>query len=544
VHESRVTSEAGDGGVELKAALTALLGAGHVHADDATRRAYSADIAGVGVPPELVVAPGTFDELRDAVRECTRRGRALVPMGGGWSYTGGYLCVRERSVLVDLRRLDRIVEVNAEDSYVTVEAGCTWKQVYDAVTAHGVRTPYFGPISGYASTVGGALSQGGFFLGSTQHGTSAESTLGLEVVLADGSRLVTGSGATRHAPSPFFRTAGPDLTGLFLGDSGALGIKARATLRLVPLPACHRYASFSIVDAGAVLRVLSEVARRGLAADCYAWDPTFVKSLAARDVTFAQGLEYLRGIVRTGGSVLGGLKDAARVALTGNRYARDATWLLHATVDEANEGTADWKIAEIRAIAMREGGVAVEPSIPRALRGTPFSYPNRILGSAGERWATSHGLCPHSRAPQVIAAFEAHLVEHAEAIAEHRLDVALILFAVGPNTLCVEPLFYWPDARLPSHGRLMQPDFLAKVPEQPPNPAATRAMDRLRHGLVEKFVRLGCVHQQVGKYYPYRDSRDPASYSVLRAIKASLDPQGLMNPGALGLAPANDGAGE
>ena len=91
-------------------------------------------------------------------------------------------------------------------------------------------------MSGFSPTVGGALSQGSVFLGSTRHGTSAESTLSLDVVLADGSLLQTGSASGVKRPSPFFRTYGPDLTGLFLGDAGALGIKARATLQLIPFP--------------------------------------------------------------------------------------------------------------------------------------------------------------------------------------------------------------------------------------------------------------------------------------------------------------------
>ena len=151
-----------------------------------------------------MIAPGTVTELAEAIGLCTANNRRVIPRGGGFSYTGGYLPVMEHSIIVDMRRLDRIVEINREDMYVTVECGCTWHSLYTALKAEKLRTPYFGPISGFASTVGGALSQGSFFMGSTQYGTTAESTLGLEVVVADGTVLKTGSAATMDSPVAFF----------------------------------------------------------------------------------------------------------------------------------------------------------------------------------------------------------------------------------------------------------------------------------------------------------------------------------------------------
>jgi FAD/FMN-containing dehydrogenase len=443
--------------------------------------------------------------------------------------------VRENSVIVDLRRLNRIVEINAQDLYVTVECGCTWNQLYEALRAKGLRTPYFGPISGFASTVGGALSQGSFFMGSTQYGTTAESTLGLEVVLADGTRLVTGSAATPSAPSPFFRTYGPDLTGLFLGDTGALGFKARATLKLIPFPEHHRYATFSFKDPAPVLQVLAEIARQGLAADRYAWDPLVVRNFSARTTDLKQDLGYLAGVVRSGSSVLGGLRDAARIAIAGNRFAAEARYLLHATVDERSERAAEEKMESLEQIAASAGGIATESSVPRALRGTPFTYPNRILGPAGERWVAVNALCPHSAAPAVLAAFERFMQSHHALITEHRIEYGVIFFAVGNNTTCIEPLLYWPDARLLSHDALMQPDFRPTLPYQPENPAATAALRTIRDGMLALFATLGCVHMQIGKTYPYKESRVPATYRLLQAIKAVVDPEGLVNPGSLGL---------
>ena len=519
----------------LVQALAQLLGAQYVESDPQVLAGWSADIYAVGVPAELVISPGSVEEVAAAVKLCTAAGRAVIPLGGGFSYTGGYLAVRPQSIIVNLRRLDRIVEINTEDMYVTVECGCTWKSLYDALHAQNVRTPYFGPISGYASTVGGALSQGSFFMGSTQYGTTAETTLGLQVVLADGTMVTTGSAASIYKPSPFFRTYGPDLTGVFLGDTGALGFKVRATLKLIPAPSVHRYATYAFSEDVAMLRALTTIARRGLAADCYGWDPYIVKNFANRDVTVSDGLEYLQAVVKSGSSVLSGLKDAARIAVAGSRFAKSAVCLLHATVDDAFAASADAKIAAIQDICMHEGGTASEPSVPRALRGLPFSYPNKILGQKGERWVPTHGLCPHSRAPELLAAFRAYMQSHDTVIREHGFEYGIIFFAVGNNTMTIEPLLYWPDARLPSHDRLMQSDFAKSVPVQAANPRAAAAMQALRAGMVDLFMQHGCVHVQIGKYYRYKESREPATWAMLQSIKSALDPRGLVNPGSLGL---------
>jgi FAD/FMN-containing dehydrogenase len=525
-------SPASDG---LTERLVTLLGVPHVSSDPAELAALSADIYGQGVIAELIVAPGTIEELSACVAMCTSKQRRVIPRGGGFSYTGGYVPAVEHSVIVDLRRLDRIIEINAEDMYVTVECGCTWSSLYEKLKNKGLRTPYFGPISGFASTVGGALSQGSFFMGSTQYGTTAETTLGLEIVLADGTRLMTGSAATRSAPSPFFRAYGPDLTGIFLGDTGALGFKARATLKLIPFPEHHRYATFSFRDSDPALRTLADIARKGLAADCYAWDPLVVRNFSARATDLKQGLGYLAGVVRSGSGVLGGLRDAARIAIAGNRFAEAGQYLLHVTVDERTESAAEEKIREIHSIAETAGGAATESSVPRALRGTPFTYPNKILGSAGERWVGVNALCPHSRALSVLESFHQFMSSHSTLTNQFGIEWGIIFFGVGSNTTCIEPLFYWPDARLPSHDHLMQPAFRLTLPYQPANPEATAAMRTVRDGLNDLFAGLGCAHVQIGKSYRYKDGLEPATYGLLQSIKAAVDPLNLVNPGSLGL---------
>ena len=153
-------AEIGDNQAQVIGDLRALVGAAHVITDEKEREFFSTDVFyKADAVAAFVVAPGNKDELAKAVGMTTRAGFAIVPRGGGMSYTGGYRPIRADSVIVDTRRLDKIVEINAEDMYVTVECGTTWKKLYEALKARGLRTPYFGPFSGMYATVGGAPSR-------------------------------------------------------------------------------------------------------------------------------------------------------------------------------------------------------------------------------------------------------------------------------------------------------------------------------------------------------------------------------------------------
>ncbi len=114
--------------------LKSLMGDEHVITDEKEREFFSTDIFyKADNLAELVIAPGTKEELAKGVRSATAAGLTVVPRGGGMSYTGGYRPTRGDAVIVDTRRLDRIVEINEEDMYVTVECGVTWKQLYEAL---------------------------------------------------------------------------------------------------------------------------------------------------------------------------------------------------------------------------------------------------------------------------------------------------------------------------------------------------------------------------------------------------------------------------
>jgi len=525
----------GAGAQALLGKLRATVGAAHLATDEPTLRFFAQDANASGERPLAVVAPGTVEELCAAVAAVTEAGCAVVPRGGGMSYTDGYTPSRRASVSFDTRRLDRVVEVNATDRYVVVECGVTWKALNDAVAPLGVRTPYWGPLSGLKATVGGTLSQGSIFLGSGQHGSVQDSLLGLEVVTADGALLRTGACAIAHG-APFFRHFGPDLSGLFTGDCGALGVKARAVLRLIEAPPAARCLSFTFESAKAVYATMTDTARAGLAAECFAFDPGMQK-IRMKRVSLAEDMKALGSVMKSAGGVLAGLQQGAKVVLAGRGFLKEGTFSVHYGIDGRDEADADSRAEAVRRLALGHGGTEVENTLPRVMRANPFMEVNSMVGPGGERWVPAHCAVPLSQAESLHAACEALFARHTAALERFGIDHGYLICAVGGNAMLVEPCLYWPDERPEFVERVLEAGYLAKLPRFPQNLEARAAAMRIREELAELFATVGGASFQIGKFYRYRDSQHASALALLGALKRELDPRGLMNPGVLGFPP-------
>lgn len=527
---------------ELAERLEAIAGADAVIRDAAERAYYSQDAFWDGAITALVVAPPSREALGQIVATATAAGYAVVPRGGGMSYTRGYVPECASTITIDTRRLDRIVEINETDRYVTVEAGCTWQRLYETLRARGLRTPYFGPMSGRCATVGGALSQNSMFFGSAAYGTVAESVLGLKVALADGTILTTGAGANRAA-RPFFRYFGPDLTGLFLADTGAFGIKVEATLRLIPTPACTGYASFAFEDFQTMFAAQADIARAGLAAECFGLDPylnsqrTMVKDLKA-------GLAALRDVATHQTSLTKGVKAAMQVAAAGTKFAEGVRYSLHVTVDAMHEADLQWRMAEVRRIGMRTGR-EIAPTIPQVVRAIPFQPVGQfLLGQRGERWVPIHACLPLSAVPAVYRATMDYFASKADVLARFHIATSHLTASSGTD-LIFEPAFYYPDALKPFHLRHLGPAAAKEYATRPAMPGVSAVVEQMLHDLARIFMEHGAVHQQLGRFYPYREALAPATFELLARIKSAVDPKHLLNPGVLGLGcatPAHPGS--
>jgi FAD/FMN-containing dehydrogenase len=487
---------------------------------------YAHDIYDRGADLCAVVRPKDKDQLAATVAAATSQGLAVIPRGGGMSYTGGYTSQTEGAVLFDLAAMDRVLDINQTDMTVTVEAGCTWAKLYETLKPMGLRTPFWGTLSGLKATVGGGMSQNSLFWGSGRYGTGAQSCVALEVVLADGTLIKTGSN--------FARPYGPDLTGLFLADTGAMGMKATITLRMIPEAKAHGYASFTFETYGAVLRAIADIERAGIATECFGFDPKLNAIRMKRD-SLGSDAKALVGMMKAQGSVFKALKEGVKVVAAGRDFLNEAQFSLHVLAEGRIQAAADADIAHAGEIAAAHKGVETENTIPKIIRANPFGPLNSMLGSQGERWAPIHGLLPHSRAVACYQAIEALFEARRSEMEAHGIHTGTLIAAVGGAGVIIEPCLYWPDASNPLINATVEKAHLDKLPKHAPNAAAWAVTEQIKTGLVELFYTHDAVHLQIGRTYKYRDSLDPAAHKLLTALKTELDPQSKMNPGSLGL---------
>lgn len=519
---------------EVGQALAAIVGADHVISDMEHRTLLSQDVF---YSPEhmaaQVVAPGSTEELAAVVKTLNATGTPMHLRGGGMSYTNSYSPRDGGTVMIDMRRMDRIVEINEDDMYVTVEVGCTWKTLNDALEARRLRTPFWGPLSGMVSTIGGGLSQNNAFFGGGIWGTTSESLIAIKVIAADGRIIDTGSASTRGA-KPFYRFYGPDVTGMFTGDSGALGVKAQATFRLIRRPAHNGFLSFEFQSAEQSAAAMSALSRESLGSELFGFDPGLTNIAMSRG-SWSDNLKTVATLAKAEGSALAGIKQAAKTALAGKSNARRGAYSLHLVCDGRSQAAVDADLEAARAIAAQHDGVEVDNSVAKVIRATPFGPVDSMVGPNGERWVPTHGTVAHSDAAKVWRELTELFEAHAEELEAHQVSWGFLTCTQATNGFLIEPVMIWPDELYAMHRHYVREEHLAGLPEFPPNPEARAFVTKLREQLIAIFTRHHATHHQIGKSYPYREQREATTWALVEAIKEHVDPDGRINPGCIGL---------
>jgi FAD/FMN-containing dehydrogenase len=513
--------------------LTDILGTDQVIVDDAEREFYAADVYSAGATPAVAIRPTDKHKCAEAVAAATMQGYAVVPRGGGMSYTGGYRPVREDTVTLDLSAMNKIIEINEEDLYITVEAGVTWQQIYEALKPRGLRLPMFGTFSGSRATVGGGLSNGALFMGTGRYGTAAEMLQCIEVVLADGTLLKTGQPGFKNVDKPFYRTYGPDLTGLFVHDAGSLGFKVQATLRIMRPPAVTDFASFCFPDMESTANALSEIARTGAAEEAYVFDPMSTKKNMA-DASIIADIKTLGAVVKGQSGWLKGLVEGAKLVVAGRDFIKEGAFSIHTVASGNCREAVDTDLDAIRKAAAKFGGEEIPNSIPKAARAEPFKPLNSILGPDGERWAALNAKVGHSGALPLMREVEALLEANKARMDANGIYMTRLMIAIGQHYFSYEPVFRWFDEWLPVHKRTPEPGHLKTLKEPEPNPDGSALVAELREEVVKIFTKHGAASNQIGKTYPYFDNLLPETQRVMGGIKKLLDPDGVVNPEALG----------
>ena len=176
--------------------------------------------------PDYIVHPGSAEEISTIMKIAGLHGIPVIPWGGGSGTQGGALPIHG-GIILDLKRLDRILDIDEKSLVVTAEAGINGTQLEWALNEKGLTLPHY-PASSNCATLGGYLAPRGSGTISTKYGKAEDLVLRMQVVLPDGHIL-----RTPHVPS---HASGPDFMRLFLGSEGTLGVITEASMQVDYLP--------------------------------------------------------------------------------------------------------------------------------------------------------------------------------------------------------------------------------------------------------------------------------------------------------------------
>lgn len=457
--------------------LVSILGSDAVLTGEATaphckdwRGRYSAPALGV-------VFPSTTQQVSEVVRLCVAHEVAMVPQGGNTSLCGGSVPLADgpRQLIINLSRMDRIRDVDAVNYTMTVEAGCKLESLYAAPEAADRLFPLGLTAVATHCEIGGNLSTNAGGINVLRYGQARSLALGLEVVLPDG-RIWDGLRSLRKDNS------GYDLKQLFIGAEGTLGIITAAVLKLFPLPKSTAHACIAVRDPAAAVALLAH-----LRATCGDTVSSFeLISRSCLDLVFkhmpdlrepfAEKYEWI---------VLTQIADVLPAPLDGPlRFALNtfdegiAAFEITANKDDAERW---WKLRKAIPDAQKAEGVSIKHDVS----------------------------VPVSRVAEFIA----------------RAD------RVMRDT--------WPDIRIVAFGHMGDGNihYNLSLPDAAQNKTFIAAQeDAVQHKVYEVVDELhGSISAEHGVGQLKREElthhRSALELELMRSIKRTLDPLGLMNPG-------------
>ena len=294
--------------------LVEILGADHVF----TGRSARFNRARVPAPfpvhrwpehvPDVVVLPTSAEQVAEVVKLANRHRLPVVPRAGATGLTDGAVPLRH-GILVDVKLMDRVLELDLEDRTVTVQPGINMLKLNEELRKHGVMYPD-DPASYPCSLVGGRIGTSGWSLIGGRYGHARDLVISFQIVLPTGELLEVGDGGGRKIRKS---STGFQLKHLFMGHQGTLGIVTEATLELVPRPEAEFSAFFSYPDYETAWRSTAALARSGLAtlAGVVLFDEWKVRYLRRDDEAYIPQPPGVKAVVAT---ALYGTSDEVRPA--------------------------------------------------------------------------------------------------------------------------------------------------------------------------------------------------------------------------------------
>lgn len=461
---------------ELTSRLINIVGKDYVSTDEFELWNYSvtASLSADPMKPDIIVKPGSAEEVSQIIKLANIYKTPVVPRGGGSNLEESALA-EKGGIILDMTRLNRVLEIYEDLRAVLVEAGVTFGKLDSALSEKGWMFPIL-PMSSLSSTLGGNVSDNGFSPGSASFGNIAEQVLGLTVVTPTGEILKTGSMACPGV-RPYVRNVfGPDITGLFIGAQGTLGVITEVALKIYRKPEETKHLSYAFDPREKTVKFINEVrAMDILVLDSMLFDEatlTFysriIKSLPVLDQYPPGGLSLAIGGRAEEIDLIEKRLDKLAESLGGKRYPE-----LNQFATDLWEDILNWAIES--SYGPRMNWIIAYHTLPI------------------ERFFESHDLC-------IAITDEENLKS-------------------GTNVMCAVPVTV--------------ADRVAKTMPliyfDPADEKERQAAIRVRNKIMESVSKIEGVPFRVGRAYK---DYVPASFKEqMKKTKASLDPNNIMNPG-------------
>lgn len=425
-----------------------------------------------------IVRPGSTAEVAELVKLAVETGAKLVPQGGNTGLVGGQIPIAEgREIILSLQRLDKIRTVDTDGDTMIVEAGVTLKRAQDAAEGAGRLFPLSLASEG-SCTIGGNLSTNAGGTAVLAYGNARELCMGLEVVLPDG-RIWNGLRQLRKD------NTGYDLKDLFIGAEGTLGIITAAVLKLFPLPAARATAFLAVPDPTAALELLN-AAKAGAGG-----------TLTTFELMPRMGLDFV-------------LRHAAGAR---DPLSESSPWYVLMEVSAQSAAGLDEAVEAFLGEAL-EKGIVTDAALAGSLTQRADFWKLREMMSEVQTY--EGGSIKHDVSVPVHA--QPEFLKRAIAVVE----------AMVPGCRPV-PFGHLGDGNI--HFNVSQPVGADKAAYL----ARWSEMNEAVHAIVTELKGSISAEHGIGRLK--RDLlpgvKDPVELDLMRAIKQTLDPKGVLNPGAM-----------
>ncbi|MCI0398515.1 MAG: FAD-binding protein [Chloroflexi bacterium] len=415
-------------------------------------------------PPDVVVWPTSTTEVSQVLAYAHQHQVPVTARGAGTSLEGQPIPL-QGGIVLNFQQMNQIVAIYAEDFQARVQPGIFYKDMNRTLAGHGL---FFAPDPGANASIGGMLANNAAGIRTVKYGATRDNVLALEVVLASGEIIHTGSRAVKQS-------SGYDLTHLFVGSEGTLGLITEATLKLAPLPEQFSAATAAFPSVAAAAQTVFDIMGSGLG-------PAALELLDELAVT----------VLNTDEGIHLSVAPHLFMEFTG-----------------PSESALQQTLATVQEICRENGGNDFRSGTGRDQRNTLWDARHRLFEIhkryfPGQKYLIADVAVPISHFPAVVS-------RASQLIAELQLAASIISHAGDGN---VHLTIFYPPA-----------DSQAQARAQQLNEAI------VNYALELDGTSTGEHGVGIGKQKFMLPEHGPGAVALMRQLKALLDPQGILNPG-------------